>query len=126
MKINKAKTTTELQTQLEELYGQRFALKFQKSLGKLETPHTIQQVKKDIARIKTELSVRKLSGEMIKPLNVKSIALPKEEEQVKKTSKKNSKATTKKENIEIKDPSAKIAQTIAIDATPKEENNNDK
>jgi large subunit ribosomal protein L29 len=45
----------ELQTKEKELVDQLFKLRFQKSLGQLESPMKIKNVKRDIARIKTLL-----------------------------------------------------------------------
>ena len=46
----------ELEHKREELTEQLFKLRFQKSLGQLESPMKIKAVKKDIARIKTLLN----------------------------------------------------------------------
>ncbi|HDT13162.1 MAG TPA: 50S ribosomal protein L29 [Candidatus Aminicenantes bacterium] len=46
----------ELRHREEELVDQLFKLRFQKSLGQLESPMKIKAVKKDIARIKTLLN----------------------------------------------------------------------
>ena len=43
----------ELQAKEAELRDQLFKLRFQKSLGQLENPMKLKNVKKDIARIKT-------------------------------------------------------------------------
>jgi len=40
----------------EELVDQLFKLRFQKSLGQLESPMKIKNIKKDIARLKTLLN----------------------------------------------------------------------
>lgn len=45
----------ELQAKEKELVDQLFKLRFQKSLGQLESPMKIKNVKRDIARIKTLL-----------------------------------------------------------------------
>jgi len=57
MKINEIKelSADELQTKEKELTDQLFKLRFQKSLGQLESPMKIKNVKRDIARIKTLL-----------------------------------------------------------------------
>ncbi|MEN6311038.1 MAG: 50S ribosomal protein L29 [Acidobacteriota bacterium] len=57
MKINELKelSADELQTKEKELTDQLFKLRFQKSLGQLESPMKIKNVKRDIARIKTLL-----------------------------------------------------------------------
>lgn len=46
----------ELRHREGELVDQLFKLRFQKSLGQLESPMKIKAIKKDIARIKTILS----------------------------------------------------------------------
>jgi large subunit ribosomal protein L29 len=46
----------ELRHREGELVDQLFKLRFQKSLGQLESPMKIKAVKKDIARIKTILN----------------------------------------------------------------------
>jgi large subunit ribosomal protein L29 len=55
MKIHELKelSADELQTKETELVDQLFKLRFQKSLGQLESPMKIKNVKRDIARIKT-------------------------------------------------------------------------
>jgi large subunit ribosomal protein L29 len=57
MKIRELKelSADELQTKEKELVDQLFKLRFQKSLGQLESPMKIKNVKMDIARIKTLL-----------------------------------------------------------------------
>lgn len=46
----------ELRHKQEELVEQLFKLKFQKSLGQLESPMKVKNIKRDIARIKTLLN----------------------------------------------------------------------
>ena len=46
----------ELRRKQEELVDQLFKLKFQKSLGQLESPMKVKNIKRDIARIKTLLN----------------------------------------------------------------------
>ncbi len=48
----------ELESRYEELMEQLFKLKIQKSIGQLDNPAKIKQVKKDIARILTILRER--------------------------------------------------------------------
>jgi len=52
-------TSQELEIRLEELYRQLFNLRTQLTLGQLENPKKIKEVKKDIARIKTILREKK-------------------------------------------------------------------
>jgi len=48
----------ELRHKQEELVDQLFKLRFQKSLGQLESPMKVKNVRRDIARIKTVLNRR--------------------------------------------------------------------
>lgn len=84
MQVIKTKSTLELQEHEEQLRAQLFALRIQKAIGKLDAPHMINLLRKDIARIKTELSFRTLNGEVIKPLNITKMVLPEEEKKPKK------------------------------------------
>jgi large subunit ribosomal protein L29 len=58
MKIKELKelSADELKHREEELVDQLFKLRFQKSLGQLESPMKVSNVKRDIARIKTLLN----------------------------------------------------------------------
>ncbi|HUU38084.1 MAG: 50S ribosomal protein L29 [Candidatus Aminicenantes bacterium] len=49
-------TVDEMKHREEELVDQLFKLRFQKSLGQLESPMKIKNIKKDIARLKTLLN----------------------------------------------------------------------
>ena len=51
----KAKTTDELNTELEQLTKEVFNLRFQKASGQLENTAQVRRVRRDIARIKTIL-----------------------------------------------------------------------
>lgn len=51
----------ELERRLKELEQEYFNLRFQNTVGQLENPMRIRQVKKDIARIKT-VQNRRVSG----------------------------------------------------------------
>jgi large subunit ribosomal protein L29 len=55
MKLRELKelSADELQAKETELVDQLFKLRFQKSLGQLDSPMKIKNVKRDIARIKT-------------------------------------------------------------------------
>jgi large subunit ribosomal protein L29 len=50
------KSVDELNTQLLELLREQFKLRMQKSTGQLTQTHQIQQVRRDIARVKTLLT----------------------------------------------------------------------
>ncbi len=58
MKISKVREMTqeELQIEAQELSEQLFRLRFQKGTGQLEDAHKIQQIRKDLARVKTVLT----------------------------------------------------------------------
>jgi large subunit ribosomal protein L29 len=58
MKIKELKelSAAELKHKEAELVDQLFKLRFQKSLGQLESPMKIKTIKRDIARIKTLLN----------------------------------------------------------------------
>ena len=58
MKIKELKemSADELKHKEAELIDQLFKLRFQKSLGQLESPMKVKNVKRDIARIKTLLT----------------------------------------------------------------------
>jgi len=58
MKINELKELTddELRAKEAELRDQLFKLRFQKSVGQLENPLKLKNVRKDIARIQTLLN----------------------------------------------------------------------
>ncbi len=106
MQVIKNKPTLELQQDEETLRAQLFALRIQKALGKLEAPHMINNLRKDIARIKTELSLRSLNGETIKPLNINKMVLVEDKKEIKKTKKtaKIEKKATKAETTKSTKP----------------------
>ena len=51
----KAMSTDQLQDELLKLKKEQFNLRFQKATGQIEKTHRVDQVRKDIARIKTVL-----------------------------------------------------------------------
>ena len=63
MKINKIKemSSPELEKELGELKTELFKLKFSLATNGLENPMKIKEVKKDIARINTVLTERKIA-----------------------------------------------------------------
>ena len=65
MKINKIKemSSPELEKELVELKNELFKLRFSLATNGLDNPMKIKEVKKDIARIKTVLTERKMSEE---------------------------------------------------------------
>jgi large subunit ribosomal protein L29 len=58
MKIKELKemSADELKHREAELVDQLFKLRFQKSLGQLESPMKVKNIKRDIARVKTLLN----------------------------------------------------------------------
>lgn len=52
----------DLQTKLKEARAELFNLRFQMATGQLENTARVKQVKKDIARILTEIRARELSA----------------------------------------------------------------
>jgi large subunit ribosomal protein L29 len=54
----KAKTTDELNAELEQLTKEVFNLRFQKASGQLENTARVRDVRRNIARIKTVLGER--------------------------------------------------------------------
>ena len=48
-------STDELQGREQELHDQLFRLRIQKSMGQLEAPAKVREVRRDLARIKTIL-----------------------------------------------------------------------
>ena len=63
MKINKIKemSSPELEKELGELKSELFKLKFSLATNGLENPMKIKEVKRDIAKINTVLTERKLA-----------------------------------------------------------------
>ena len=63
MKINKINemSSPELEKELSELKSELFKLRFQLATNGLENPMKIKEVKKDIARINTVVTERKLA-----------------------------------------------------------------
>ncbi len=58
MKANelKDKSVEELNAELLNLLREQFNLRIQLSTGQLEKPHSVKQVRRDIARVKTVLN----------------------------------------------------------------------
>ena len=65
MKINKVKemSTPDLEKELGELKSELFKLRFSLATNGLDNPMKIKEVRKDIAKINTVLTERKLSEE---------------------------------------------------------------
>ena len=56
-------TADELDKKLKELKGELFNLRFQHAINQLDNPLRIKDVKRDIARVLTEIRARELSAE---------------------------------------------------------------
>lgn len=56
-------TVAELQQKAEEAYQELFNLRFQLAIGRLKNYSRIKQVRRNIARIKTEQNRRRRQGE---------------------------------------------------------------
>ena len=56
-------TSAELASQLDDAYQELFNLRFQRTTGQLTNTDRFQQVRKDIARVKTILRERELAAE---------------------------------------------------------------
>lgn len=64
MKANEIKNLaeTEIAEKLKERRTELFNLRFQLATGQLDNPHRIATVKKDIARLHTELRAREIAA----------------------------------------------------------------
>ena len=64
MKINKIKemSSPELEKELVELKNELFKLRFSSKTNGLENPMRIREVRRDIARVKTEMKSREIAG----------------------------------------------------------------
>ena len=58
----KQKSNDELAEQLIDLRKESVNLRFQRASGQLENPGRVRQVRRDIARIKTVIKERSISG----------------------------------------------------------------
>jgi large subunit ribosomal protein L29 len=92
----------ELQQKEEELIEQLFKLRFQQAIGQTENPQKLKLIRKDVARVKTIIRERQLTGQTIS----KSVEEEKEEkqkkEEKKKEEKKKKKRITKKKEEKLK------------------------
>jgi large subunit ribosomal protein L29 len=52
---------SDIETKLEEAYEELFNLRFQKSIGQAKDPNRVTVLKRDIARMRTILTERKLA-----------------------------------------------------------------
>lgn len=90
----KPKSLDELNALVHEYKQKLFALKFQNSLGKLTNPKQINYLKKDIARVFTEIQTRK--NEPSENIAVSQKTESKKEETLKNQSKITKKVKAKK------------------------------
>ena len=58
----RAKTDDQLQADLVELKREQFNLRFQAATGQVEKTHRVNEVRKDIARIKTVLHAKQTAA----------------------------------------------------------------
>lgn len=58
----RTKSNADLEKEIDSLKEELFNLRFQKATGQLENPLRIKEVRKTIARIKTVITERDLSG----------------------------------------------------------------
>ena len=58
----RAKSSTELQTELSGLLQEQFNLRMQKGTGQLAQPHELRRVRRNIARVKTILNEKSREG----------------------------------------------------------------
>jgi large subunit ribosomal protein L29 len=59
-------TTEELRRRLDEAYRERFTLRREYDLGRLEDYNRLKAVRRDIARMKTILRERELIAELVR------------------------------------------------------------
>ncbi len=57
----RAMTPEELNAKLKELKSELFNLRFQHAINQLDNPHKMTDVKKDIARVMTVISEKKIA-----------------------------------------------------------------
>ena len=105
MKINKIRemSSPDLEKELGELKSELFKLRFSLATNGLDNPMKIREVKKGIAKIKTDLTERELKGEepvvAEEPKKAeKKTASKAKKEATEGTEKKARKTTTKKES----------------------------
>ncbi len=58
----RAANDAELHKQLDDLYQELFNLRFQKTVGQMPNTNRLEQVRRDIARVKTFLRQRELAA----------------------------------------------------------------
>jgi large subunit ribosomal protein L29 len=59
----RGKSQAELRETLNELLKEQFNLRMQRGTGQLARPHLMKEVRRNIARVKTEMNVKRQAGE---------------------------------------------------------------
>ena len=59
----RGKSQAELRETLNELLKEQFNLRMQRGTGQLARPHLMKEVRRNIARVKTEMNVNRQAGE---------------------------------------------------------------
>ena len=59
----RGKSDAELKQALEELLKEQFNLRMQRGTGQLARPHLMKDVRRNIARVKTEMNAKRQAGE---------------------------------------------------------------
>ena len=62
LKEIRAKENAELLVEIDDLKEELFDLRFQQAIGQLENPARLKEIRKTIARIKTEIRKRELNA----------------------------------------------------------------
>jgi large subunit ribosomal protein L29 len=57
------KSQAELRETLSELLKEQFNLRMQRGTGQLARPHLMKEVRRNIARVKTEMNAKRQAGE---------------------------------------------------------------
>jgi large subunit ribosomal protein L29 len=57
------KSQAELRETLNELLKEQFNLRMQRGTGQLARPHLMKEVRRNIARVKTEMNAKRQAGE---------------------------------------------------------------
>jgi len=57
------KSQAELREALNELLKEQFNLRMQRGTGQLARPHLMKEVRRNIARVKTEINAKRRAGE---------------------------------------------------------------
>ena len=57
------KSPSELRETLNELLKEQFNLRMQRGTGQLARPHLMKEVRRNIARVKTEMNAKRRAGE---------------------------------------------------------------